>query len=292
MPLLFSQSPNFIQWQLAVNSPPTTDKRTLWVGALVAAALLGVVAYGIVGQRQVPSNREAASAASVASVATQRTAVCARSEDCDCWKQAMEKALNDALPANAVTSAAGADAKCANDLAALHAEALAAVGRTDEARRAVQAVLARSPQNADARRGLAILAIASHKWDEATVLLDALLRKNPTDFRSRFYSAFVAHQQGRYDDARQGYLKVLAAHPGHIDARYELVVLTFDAGVVAEARHHLKKLEEIAPPGDPRLVLATTRLQSPNQKSAQPPVTLHVGSGAPAARPAAAQAKP
>lgn len=49
---------------------------------------------------------------------------------------------------------------------------------------------------------------------------------------------------------------MLGDDPKHLDARFNLGVLTFQAGATDEARHHLEKLREVAPKGSdlvPRL---------------------------------------
>ncbi|WP_420894956.1 tetratricopeptide repeat protein [Sorangium cellulosum] len=63
--------------------------------------------------------------------------------------------------------------------------------------------------------------------------------------------ALIDDKRGDYNGAREGYLAALKADPRNADARYNLALLTFRAGIVEESRHHARKFLE-AFPEDPR----------------------------------------
>jgi len=88
---------------------------------------------------------------------------------------------------------------------------------------------------------------ASARGDHAraAVLLDSYLARHPTDVDAHLARAQTAHQASDYNGARNGYLEVLRLDPTRSAARAGLFDLTFQAGVRAEAEHHLRKLEAL-----------------------------------------------
>ncbi len=165
------------------------------------------------------------------------------------------------------------------------AEALARVGRVDEASVEASDVLARDRGNAYATYALAqcehakgdfdgarhhaqeaveqgrgapahlLLGVVAYKqgdYEAARAAYARVLEMRPDDVQATYNLALVAHQLDRYRDAREGYLKVLRLDPGNLDARFNLGLLTYRAGATLEARHHLEKLRETAP-GDDRV---------------------------------------
>jgi tetratricopeptide (TPR) repeat protein len=128
----------------------------------------------------------------------------------------------------------------ANERAGNFAEAEA------EAERAVAAGAGR-----DALLLLGAVRIARGDLKRAADALDELLKQDPSDVEAAFNRALVYDRLADYNGARQGYLAVLRIRPQHIDARYNLALLTLRAGVKAEARHHAERFIEAAPQ-DPR----------------------------------------
>jgi tetratricopeptide (TPR) repeat protein len=252
------------------HSPKKPSKRLITSAllGLAAAAVIGVITYGLLAQRRSPGSANSAASAQHAS----GPAACEPNAPCECFETAASAALDDARSGDAYLLLERAAPACRDSLMGLRAETLALAGKGAEARTAWEAALKRDPKQANARRAQAITAVQERRLEDAAKLLDALLAEQRADLRSRFQRGVVFHEQNRYNEARQNYLKVVHAHPRHIDARHRLVLLTHSAGVLAEARHHLKKLEEIAPIGDPRVTQASQLVaQNPNQA---PPQTM------------------
>jgi len=104
----------------------------------------------------------------------------------------------------------------------------------------------------DAQLFLAALAILGNDLDTATNTLNALVATSPNDAEARYNLALVADKKNDYNHAREGYLAALRADPSLVNARYNLALLTLRRGVIDEARHHARKFAEAAP-GDPRI---------------------------------------
>jgi tetratricopeptide (TPR) repeat protein len=141
-----------------------------------------------------------------------------------------------------------------NSDAKLHyglAVALQGQGRLQDAatsaRRAVELGAGR-----DAELLVAALAILSGDLDAAKTTLAALVAASPNDAEARYDLALVADKKNDYNGAREGYLAALKLDPNLANARYNLSLLTLRRGVIDEARHHAKKFAEAAP-GDPRI---------------------------------------
>lgn len=131
------------------------------------------------------------------------------------------------------------------------AVALQGQGRVSDAlasaRRAVERGAGR-----DAELLVAALAIISNDLDAAATTLNALVAASPNDADARYNLALIADKKNDYNRAREGYLAALKADPTLANARFNLALLTLRRGVVDEARHHARKFAEAAP-GDPRI---------------------------------------
>ncbi len=86
---------------------------------------------------------------------------------------------------------------------------------------------------------------------EARKLLDDLIRRDPQDGDAIYDLALLDDLASSYNAAREGYLRALRANPELRAARHNLVVLTMRQGIVTEARHHALKFAETWP-DDPR----------------------------------------
>jgi tetratricopeptide (TPR) repeat protein len=82
------------------------------------------------------------------------------------------------------------------------AECLRALGRADDAAEALDAVLARSPGDADALRLRAELALERGALDQAAALLDRAVAEAPADWRIHYQLSIVLARLGRTEDAR------------------------------------------------------------------------------------------
>ena len=206
-----------------------------------------------------------------------------------------------------VSVASDAAKACPNVTAAraIHAEALAAAGKLDEANAeadealtmdddpsrahaAKATVLLREGKTAeaqaeaakaqegsggrDAKMMLVQLAITNNDLDGAEATLKALQAANPQDADVAYDLALIADKRNKYNDARNGYLATLKLDPTYKDARYNLTVMTHRRGVIEEAKSHARKFAEIAP-DDPRVgpLLQLVNGSAPTQAPTQSP---------------------
>jgi len=128
--------------------------------------------------------------------------------------------------------------------------ALDAQSKVDEAAAAAQ-LAAELGYGSDARLLAGALAIARGELSEAHTWLAPLARQNPVDPRVAYNLALVADRQGDYNAAREGYLRALRADGKMAEARYNVALLTWRAGVMKEAHHHASRFLD-AFPADPR----------------------------------------
>jgi tetratricopeptide (TPR) repeat protein len=130
------------------------------------------------------------------------------------------------------------------------AMALEGQGHNDEAKtEAARAIEMGAGRDTDLFAGA--LAIEMGDLDGAKKLLDPLVAKNPDDAKAQYDLALIADKKKQFNAARQGYLAALRSDPGQADARYNVAVLTLNAGAVDEAKHHAAKFREDYP-HDPR----------------------------------------
>lgn len=126
---------------------------------------------------------------------------------------------------------------------------LEAAGRHEEARIAVEQAIA-AGAGRDAQLLAAKLAILREDLDAATRLLEPLA-KDGGDALVLYNLGLVAQKRGKYNDARSRYLAALKADPNYSPARFNLAVLTWEAGVKDEAQHHARKFIDAVPSDDP-----------------------------------------
>lgn len=129
---------------------------------------------------------------------------------------------------------------------------LEAAGRLVEARAEVDLAIA-GGAGRDAKLLAAKLAILRDDLDAARRLLTPIARES--DALVLYNLGLIAQRTGQYNEARTRYLAALKADPSYAAIRYNLAVLTWDAGVKDEARHHAQKFLELAPddPNAPEL---------------------------------------
>jgi tetratricopeptide (TPR) repeat protein len=140
---------------------------------------------------------------------------------------------------------------------------LEASGQYPEARSEVDLALA-AGAGRDAKLLAAKLAILRDDLDAALRLLEPLASAagDPGDAGDAlvlYNLGLIAQRRGEYNNARTRYLAAIKADPTYTPARYNLAVLTFDAGVKDEAQHHARKFLELAP-GDPLAGELRTRI--------------------------------
>jgi tetratricopeptide (TPR) repeat protein len=145
----------------------------------------------------------------------------------------------------------GADAVKASETERHYNSALEleAAGRLVEARAEVELALA-GGAGRDAQLLAAKLAILRDDLDVAANLLEPLA-VDGRDALVLYNLGLIAQRRGAYNPARSRYLAALKADPNYAPARYNLALLTADAGIKDEAQHHALKFIELSP-GDPR----------------------------------------
>ncbi|HUX39803.1 MAG TPA: tetratricopeptide repeat protein [Rectinemataceae bacterium] len=123
----------------------------------------------------------------------------------------------------------------------------AGLGDLSTARARFESVLGSSPNDLDARFGLALLDLAEGKKTEARLRFEDSLRIAPLDARSLASLALVSLDQGRPEDASVLVEKALAAHSD--DARVQLVAAKVDAarGLTAKAIFHARNAVGLRP---------------------------------------------
>lgn len=167
---------------------------------------------------------------------------------------ACEPAPSERLPVSAapVTTAPVTTAPAGPSAEEHYARALEldAAGHSTEAAAAAELAVA-AGAGRDARLLAAKLAILRDDLAAADRLLQPLAAEEPQLASARYNLGLVAHRRGEYNLARGEYLAALQADSRHAAARYNLALLTWDAGVTEEAQHHARKFLELAP-GDPR----------------------------------------
>ena len=124
-----------------------------------------------------------------------------------------------------------------------------AAGRFVEARNEVELALAAGAGH-DAKLLAAKLAILRDDLDAAQRLLEPLA-SDGKDALVLYNLGLIAQRRGEYNNARTRYIAALKADPNYAATRYNLAVLTWDAGAKQEAQHHAQKFFELAP-NDPR----------------------------------------
>lgn len=206
--------------------------------------------------------------------------------DCACRKRALLGAFERPVDLGAAAELARqSEGECA-ELVGSMAEALARLGRAEEATAAALEALARAPRSAYAAyaqaltlyrrnqretareaanraasfgRGaaadvlLGMIEYDAKNFDEAAKLFTRAMKADPTNSDAVFNLGVLHQRRNEYRLARESYLKTLALNPAYHDARYNLAILTLGVGATSEARHHFEKLKASAGPNDPRV---------------------------------------
>ncbi|MBL9102573.1 MAG: hypothetical protein JNL82_16595 [Myxococcales bacterium] len=131
----------------------------------------------------------------------------------------------------------------------LKALELEAAGRYVEAKIEVDQALTNGAGR-DAHILAAKLAVLRNDLPAASDLL-ARYAGDTNDALVQYNLGLIAQRRNEYNRARNAYLAAAKADPTLAAARFNLAILTWDAGVQEEARHHARKFLEMAP-ADPR----------------------------------------
>lgn len=147
---------------------------------------------------------------------------------------------------------------------------LEAAGRHVEAQAEVERAIA-AGAGRDAKLLAAKLAILREDFAAADKLLEPL-GADAKDADAQYNLGLVAQRRGDFNKARAGYLAALRADPSYAAARYNVAVLTWDAGAREEAQHHARKFLELRP-DDPRAAELRRRVELDAGPTPVPPPT-------------------
>lgn len=184
--------------------------------------------------------------------------------------------------AQAQTADEAAKTKQAAEQHTLKALELEAAGRLVEARTEVELALA-GGAGRDAQLLAAKLAILRDDLDVAARLLEPLAADGK-DSLVLYNLGLIAQRRGTYNPARTHYLAALKADPTYAPARYNLALLTWEAGIKEEAKHHAQKFIELSP-GDPRAADLRAKVELDVQPAPAGPPTTPSPTPEPTARP-------
>lgn len=296
--------------QETTQRPGVTIRQRCWGERLLLAHVVFLVAVPSCSKRREATSRIAPHEALVRkleALAWRKDAESVRracrepASSCQCVQVAAETALGRDLGQDALEQLDRAPPGCA--LRGLLAEALARSSRFSEAERESKRVLQADPQDPhatyaiahahllrgkpeDARREgqralslgrgrpalllLGLLAYREGRLPEALGFFEKMLALDPKDFEAHYNLGAVYHRLDRYRLARESYLAALKLQPRFADARYNMVLLTHQAGASEEAKHHLRKFAA-AFPKDPRLARLQAALASRPARAVSPP---------------------
>jgi Flp pilus assembly protein TadD len=120
------------------------------------------------------------------------------------------------------------------------ADALAALGRADEAEAEYRTALRLKPNYPAARYNLALLLSNQNRLDEAAALYAQTLRLDPSHYKSHYNLAQILLHQSRAEEALAHLHAVLQLRPELLEARIALADLLAAQGHAADAASHYR----------------------------------------------------
>lgn len=144
-----------------------------------------------------------------------------------------QKVLDEIPQDPALPASAGAR------IAAYRGEALAGLGRTEEARAAFLAALAMSPGLPKASRGLAALALAENKPEQAMKLAEEVLARYGDKAEPWVLKGDLLRARGQFTEALAAYAEALRREPKHLGAVLATLFIQLDRGDLAAAEKTL-----------------------------------------------------
>lgn len=120
-------------------------------------------------------------------------------------------------------------------------------GRPREAKDSFLAALSLWPDLADAKLGMARVAVLERDLAQATKLTEEILAREPAHVEALALKGALAASQGELEAGVQAYEKALAAEPRNVAIRAALVELLLRRGELKRAAEQVAELERIGP---------------------------------------------
>jgi tetratricopeptide (TPR) repeat protein len=125
--------------------------------------------------------------------------------------------------------------------------ALAALGRRDEARGLYRRVIALAPHMSQPHAHLGLLDEAEARWGSALAWFDEAARRQPTDPGHGCHAATALHEMGRTDEALARIHEVIRVYPDHAPGYNTLGYLLQDRGDLPAARAAYQQATRLKP---------------------------------------------
>lgn len=194
-----------------------------------------------------------------------------RAADCPAALAALERALARHEIASARKGVADAPPECRTaPWQGSEAELLVLEGQVAQGKQLAARALQAQPKLVSARRAECLALLQARESELSRQCFEKLVPEAPNDLGTVFHAARAAQHANKYRAAREGYLKALRLEPKHVEARYQLALMTQLIGATGEAANHLRKLQQIARSDDPRLAHARQLLGSGAKPAAAP----------------------
>ena len=129
------------------------------------------------------------------------------------------------------------------------------MGKVPDARAAIDAALAASPEYPRAQMAQAQIAAAENDLPAAVELIDSVLKQTPDDLQAVLFKADLEIAQNHADQAVKALERLVEIKPDSVRARFALVTTLVRAGQVDVAAAQLDSLKKLAPK-DPRTLYA------------------------------------
>lgn len=143
----------------------------------------------------------------------------------------------------------------ASEAARLHGIALLMMGRTIEARDALETALRLQPGNIEAGSNLASALLADGDADGAVALLEKVVAARPDDPALRNNLANAQRAAGDDEGARKAYLAALSLAPNHLGATLNLAAVELSLGLHEDAEARLRAVLAAQPHPEALLLL-------------------------------------
>lgn len=130
---------------------------------------------------------------------------------------------------------------------ALRGEAQLGLGKPDLAAPLFRQALQARPDSMDALLGLARLAMARERQDEAMRYIEQAIVAQPREIDALRFKGDLLRAQGRLEAARLAYESVLKLRPNNLQARIDIANLAIQAGQLEQARQQIAAARKSQP---------------------------------------------